>query len=63
MDITCKCGSLVVSGKYDMQEKKFIMDFDIQGEITKNHSNDPKDWTGTCSECQKKRDKKLRRKN
>lgn len=65
--IKCDCGNLVCEG--DVINQKFlgkikkvnlglIRDLKMNGELKKNNSNDPKDWSGVCSECQSKRDKK-----
>ena len=56
MIIKCRCGKIVVEG--EIVERKNKKRFDIKykplGSILKNNSNNPKDWTGICSECQSK---------
>ncbi len=54
--IYCKCGILVAEGDLDQDEKgrKILKLWDKpQGTILKNKSNNPEDWTGECSKCQK----------
>ncbi len=72
--IKCDCGTLVCEGDYlptetkNGSKKKFfgkikegyshLREMKMNGEIIKNKSNNPKDWSGVCSKCQKDRDKK-----
>jgi hypothetical protein len=61
MKIKCKyCGNIVVEGEIVERENRkgnIKRVFDIfqkpQGTILKNKSNNPNDWTGVCSKCQK----------
>lgn len=61
LKIVCKnCGELVVKGMVaNVPTKrgiktKFMLDESEkpQGQIMKNHSNDPYKWEGLCSKCQ-----------
>lgn len=59
MRINCdKCGEKVCEGevkKSDNDRKPrdiFVLQGQILGEIHKNHSNNPHDWSGLCSKCQ-----------
>jgi len=59
MKIHCSCGALVVEG--DIREnKKHRQVLDLmsspQGTIIKNNSNNPRNWTGVCANCQKKKE-------
>jgi len=62
MKIKCmKCKKEVVEGVIEQNEKGrkifSLMNQKPEGIIIKNGSNNPKDWTGLCSECQKEKDK------
>lgn len=72
MKILCEnCQDLVVEGEKKMRDKKrggnkFIFELSSKplGTIIKNNSNNPDDWKGLCSKCQKEKDKnKLNKKN
>ena len=55
MKIKCKCGKVIVEG--NILERKNKRRFDINykplGTILKNKSNNPNNWKGICSDCQK----------
>ena len=55
MKINCKCGALVVEGKIVTRKNKVKFDINEKpkGSIIKLNSNNPKDWKGICSKCQK----------
>jgi len=61
MKIKCKfCGSEVVNGEVVIREnskgvrrKKYDVNYKPLGTILKNKSNDPQNWEGVCSKCQK----------
>ena len=56
MNLKCKCGKIVVEGNIveRKHKKRFDVDYKPLGTILKNKSNNPNDWTGICSDCQKK---------
>ncbi len=56
MKIKCNCGKVVVEGEIIERKNKRKLDINYKplGTILKNKSNNPNDWTGICSECQKK---------
>ncbi len=58
MEIKCKCGKVVVKGNIveRKNKKRFDINYKPLGTILKNKSNNPKDWTGICSDCMKKGD-------
>lgn len=60
MKIKCKCGKEVAEGEIVMREnnrgnKNKALDLyeKPKGTILKNKSNNPEDWLGICSSCQK----------
>ena len=59
MKIKCDCGKVICEGETKIVEtkrgkrKRYYMGGEINGEIHKNKSNNPNDWTGICSDCQK----------
>ncbi|MBA7700353.1 hypothetical protein ES703_109064 [subsurface metagenome] len=57
MKIKCKCRKVIVEGEVveRKNKRKFDVDYKPLGTIIKNKSNNPKDWIGVCSECQKKK--------
>ena len=56
MKIKCACGKVVVEGEIveRKNKRKFDINYSPLGTILKNKSKNPKNWTGICSECQKK---------
>jgi len=58
MKIKCKCGNIVCEGEIKIVETKrgtrrrYYIDGQMNGEVHKNKSNNPKDWIGVCSKCQ-----------
>ncbi len=56
MKINCKgCNELVIEGELKNIENGKVFDTGLnkpQGTIIKNNSNNPKNWTGICSNCQ-----------
>jgi hypothetical protein len=70
MEIKCGCGNVVLKGKIEthtrqsksgkmlMRSKKvFVPDDKPDGTILKNHSQQPDNWKGMCSDCQRRKDK------
>lgn len=66
--IKCGCGNVVTEGAVFSGKRRglkkyvrniFYLDVEripkLSGEIRKNKSNNPNDWIGVCSECQKKK--------
>lgn len=64
LKIKCDCGEIVVQGETGegKKHKIFIMEDKPKGEIHKQ-GNNPHNWTGICSKCQKKNDKSKRKKS
>ncbi len=64
MKITCECGKVVVEGAVVERNNKpkFDMYGKLEGTIIKNESSNPKEWSGLCSECQRKADKEAQKK-
>lgn len=60
MKINCNCGETILDGEIGKGKKHvaFITRDKPKGEIHKNGSNNPKNWTGICSKCQRKKKEK-----
>lgn len=57
MKIKCgKCRRVFVEGDIIINKKRkkaFMIKGECKGEIYKMNSNNPRDWSGRCSSCQK----------
>ena len=59
MKIKCGCGGIVLEGDVKSVEtgrgvrNRFISVFKPSGQIFRNKSNNPHNWTALCSKCQK----------
>jgi hypothetical protein len=57
-ELICKCGRVVAKGKIEKDKKGrtiFINEGKVKGEIRKNKSDNPEEWTCNCTNCQKKK--------
>ncbi len=64
MKIICDCGNLIVEGEIKPNAKgkrRFFIEDKPKGEIYKNNSNNPDNWTGLCSLCQKNKSKEVKK--
>lgn len=66
MKIYCEdCDNLVAEGelKEGKKRKAFVLEEKPNGTILKNKSNNPNDWLGICSKCQREKNDKNKKKS